>query len=492
MGIGVLVIAVDIAAINVALPAVEKAFRADVDTIEWVVNGYVLTFGVLMVTCGRLADTFGRRRIFFLGLIIFGLASLIGGLSDSAGILIGARVIQGAGAALLWPSILGIIYSSVSDDQKGIAVGLILGAAGVGNAAGPLLGGVLTEYASWRWVLYVNVPLSLAAGILTYLAVDKQPAGGGNKNVDCLGIAAVSISLVSLMYALNQSASWGWGSYKTISLLVLFAVVMFLFIRIERRTEEALIPQDVMSNIPFMLAATIMFTVIPAFFSLLLYMPQYYEKFFDYSPLRAGASLVPMLLTFAVLAPISGKIYNHLGPRLSVFIGMSLILVGTFGIIVFGFGGGYYGFLPGLIISGAGFGFAIPSVTTAAVGYVRESRASLAGGIVYMFQLVGGALGLALVTTIFTAAARKDVTESLTVYGLRLSEKHQTDILNFMIGSGSKQALLDDLGQAAFNDTFHHVYNAYTSGIKYGLGFAAFFVAIGAVLTFFIGVKKAA
>lgn len=259
------VIAVDIAAINVALPAVEKAFRTDVDTIEWVVNGYVLAFGVLMVTCGRLADTFGRRRIFFLGLFVFGMSSLVGGLSNSAGILIGARVVQGAGAALLWPSILGIIYSSVSDDKKGMAVGLILGAAGVGNAAGPLLGGVLTEYASWRWVLYLNVPLSLAAGILTYLAVDAQPAGSGGKKIDYPGIAAVSISLVSLMYALNQSTSWGWGSYKTISLLVLSAVVMLLFIRIERRTEEALIPGDVMSNVPFMLAAAIMFTVIPPF-----------------------------------------------------------------------------------------------------------------------------------------------------------------------------------------------------------------------------------
>lgn len=294
------------------------------------------------------------------------------------------------------------------------------------------------------------------------------------------------------MYALNQSTSWGWGSYKTISLLVLFAVAMLLFIRIERRTDEALMPKDVMPNLPFMLAAAIMFTVIPAFFSLLLYMPQYYEKFFDYSPLRAGASLVLMLLTFAVLALISGRIYNLSGPRLSIFIGMSLTLVGTLCVIVFGFGGGYYGFLPGLIISGAGFGFAIPSITTAAVGYVRESMASLAGGIVYMFQLVGGALGLAIVTTIFTAAVRNDVTGGLTGYGLRLSEKHQTEILAFMIRSGGKRELYDVFGQAAFNDVFNHIYNAYTSGLKFGLGFAAVVVAMGDLLTFFISGKHTA
>jgi EmrB/QacA subfamily drug resistance transporter len=490
MGIGVMVIAVDIAAINVALPAVEQAFQTTVDTIEWVVNGYVLSFAVLMVTCGRLADTFGRRKIFFLGLIIFGLTSLIGGLAFNADVLIGARVIQGVGAALLWPSILGIIYSSVSDDQKGLAVGLILGAAGVGNAAGPLIGGFLTEYVSWRFVLFVNVPLSLTAGILTYFAVDKQPAESGEKSIDYLGVATVSISLVSLMYALNQSTTWGWISYKTISLLVIFVLVMLLFIRIERRTKEALIPEDVISNFQFMLAATIMFSVIPALFSLLLYMPQYYEKFFNYTPLLAGASLVPMLLTFAVVAPISGKIYDLMGSRLSIFIGMSLILLGTLAVIVFGFGSVYYSFLPGLIISGAGFGFAVPSITTAAVGAVRESRASLAGGIVYMFQLVGGALGLSVVTTIFTDAAKRDVTQRITAYGLKLSEQHQTDLLNFMLGSGSKQTLINDFGHATFNDFYGHIIHAYIVGLKYGLGFTVIVVAVGAVLPFFIGRSK--
>lgn len=492
MGIGVLVVAVDIAAINVALPAVEKAFRTDIDTIEWVVNGYVLAFAVLMVTCGRLADTFGRRKIFLLGLSVFGAASLAGALSDSAGVLIGARVIQGVGGALIWPSMLGIIYSSVSEDQKGLAVGLILGAAGIGNAAGPLIGGFLTEFASWRWVLFVNVPLALTAGILTYFVVDKQSAGGGKKTVDYPGIATVSISLVALMFALNQSTSWGWGSYKTVSLIVISAILMVLFVRIERRTAGALIPKDVMSNVPFMLAATIMFTVIPALFGLLLYMPQFYEKFFGYSPLRAGASLVPLLLTFALVAPVAGRVYNLIGPRMSIFIGMSLTLAGTLAIIVFGFGGGYYGFLPGLIVSGVGFGFAVPSITTAAVGSVRESMASLAGGIVYMFQLVGGALGLAIVTTIFTDAAGKDVTERISRFGLDISEKYQADILNFMLGSGSRHTLVEDFGSAVLNDIYPHIYHAYISGLKYGLGFAALVVAAGAVLALFIGGRKQA
>jgi len=480
MGIGIGVIAVDIASVNVALPAIEKDFTTTVDTVQWVVNGYALSFGVLMVTCGRIADTFGRRKAFFLGLTVFALASLVGGLANTASVLIGARVVQGVGAALLWPSIIGIIYSAVSEEQKGFAVGLMLGSAGVGNAAGPLVGGVLTEFATWRWVLFVNVPLCIAAGFLTYLEVPKQKVEEGKKYVDYLGILTVSISLVSLMYALNMSTTWGWTSYKTISLLVLFAVVMFLFVRLERRTEEALIPPDVMSNLPFMMQSTTMFAVIPALFGLLLYMPQYFEKFFGYSPLLSGASLVPMLLMFAVMSPVSGKIYGRMGQRYTIFTGMLLILLGTIIIIVFGFGGGFYGFLPGLLISGVGFGFAVPSITTAAVGSVRESRTSLAGGIVYMFQLVGGALGLAIVTTIFTDVAKSDAARRITSSGLVLSEKHQADVLDFVLGSGSKATLISDFGASRLSDLMPHIQHSYVMGLKYGLGFAAVIVAIGA------------
>ena len=401
MSMGILAVAVDIAAINVAIPSIEKSFNTTVGTIQWVVNGYVLSFGVLMVTFGRLADTFGRRRIFFFGLVVFGLASLAGALSNSAAMLIGARVIQGIGGAMLWPTIIGIIYSSVSEEQKGFAVGLILGAAGIGNAAGPLIGGVLTEFASWRWVLFVNVPICIIAGILTYLEVDEQSVESGEKTVDYIGILAVSVSLISLLYALNMSPAWGWVSYKTISLIVIFVVVMALFVLIELRAKESLIPKDVMTNFPFMINSTIMFTLIPGFFAILLYVTQYLEKFLHYSPLSAGAALVPLLLFFAMMAPISGKIYNKWGAKLSIFIGTALNTIGVLCVLLFGLSSGFYSLLPGFIISGIGLGFAVPSITTAAVGSVSESRASLAGGIVYMFQLVGGAFGLAVVTTIF-------------------------------------------------------------------------------------------
>lgn len=482
MSLGILTIAVDIAAVNVAIPAIEASFKTSVETIQWVVNGYILSFGVLMVTFGRLADTFGRRKIFFAGLIVFGLSSLAGALSADSAMLIAARVFQGAGGAMLWPCILGIVYSSVSDDQKGFAGGLILGAAGVGNAAGPLIGGVLTEFASWRWVLFVNVPICVIAGIITYLEVEKDIPESEEASIDYAGIAAVSVSLVSLLYALNLSPDWGWASYKTISLLVIFAAVMAVFIVVEFRARDGLIPLDVMKNFQFIVCGTIMFTLVPGFFTVLLYVTQYLEKFPEYSPLKAGAALVPQLLSFAIMAPVSGRIYNRLGARLSIFTGMALSSAGLLLIAFIGLDSGFYWLLPGFIISGAGIGFAVPSITTAAVSTVSQSRASLAGGIIYMFQLVGGAFGLAVVTTIFTDFANKDLLARLNNVSEKLSDAELRQISDFITGSGTNSALEQTLGADRFQSLYTHIHHAYISGVDSGLYFTAAFAALGALL----------
>ena len=485
MGLGILAVAMDITAINVAIPAIEKTFKTDVETIQWLINGYILSFGVLMVTFGRLADIFGRKKIFFMGLFIFGLASLAGALSSSAAMIIAARVIQGVGGAMLWPCIIGILYSSVSDNQKSLAGGLLLGIAGIGNAAGPLIGGALTEFASWRWVLFVNVPVCIIAGIITYIEVEEQKVQQEHSDVDYLGILTLSVSLVALLYALNVSPSWGWASYKTLSLLVIFAVVMVLFLVIETRKEDGLIPKDVMGNFQFMIAGTIMFTYIPGFFAILLYVTQYLEKFLNYSPLSAGAALVPMLVFFAATSAISAKVYNKIGAKLSIFIGMCLSIVGVVCVVLFGFSSGFYGLIPGYILCGIGLGFAVPSITTAAVSSVSESRGSLAGGIVYMFQLVGGAFGLAVATTIFTDLAKNDLINKLRDSSLSFSNAEQSEIISFIVGSGTKQQITNSLGLEKFNEVITHIHHAYITGVSGGLIFTAALASVGAFLAVF-------
>ena len=210
MGISVIVIANDFSAINVALPTMEQDFETNVNTIQWVINAYALTFGVLIVTGGRLADMFGRRRAFFVGTAIFASMSALGGLAPTETWLIVSRVLMAIGGALMWPAILGMTYEILPEEKAGLAGGIIIGAAGLGNALGPLIGGVLTDLLSWRWIFFLNVPISIVAVLITYSLVKVKEPEAGEQRIDYAGIAALSIGLVSLLVALDQIDDWGW------------------------------------------------------------------------------------------------------------------------------------------------------------------------------------------------------------------------------------------------------------------------------------------
>ncbi|MBN9623904.1 MAG: MFS transporter, partial [Actinobacteria bacterium] len=210
MGAAVFVIANDFSAINVALPTMEQDFHTNINTIQWVVNAYALTFGVLIVTGGRLADMFGRRVSFFLGAGIFATMSAAGGAAPTETFLIVTRALMGIGGALMWPAILGMTYAILPEDKAGLAGGIIIGAAGLGNAAGPLIGGVLTDLASWRWIFFVNVPIAAFAVAVVWSSVHLDEAGDADHRIDYAGITAISLGLVALLIGLDQVDDWGW------------------------------------------------------------------------------------------------------------------------------------------------------------------------------------------------------------------------------------------------------------------------------------------
>src|ERR1700749_5349447 len=210
MGAAVVVIANDFSAINVALPTMEQDFHTNANTIQWVVNAYALTFGVMIVTGGRLADMFGRRNAFFLGAAIFALFSAAGGVAPTETFLIITRALMGIGAALMLPSIIGMTYAILPEDKAGLAGGIIMGAAGLGNAAGPLIGGVLTDLASWRWILFVHVPITAFAVAVVWSGVHLAEPEDVDHAIDYKGFAAISVGLVSLLIALDQVDDWGW------------------------------------------------------------------------------------------------------------------------------------------------------------------------------------------------------------------------------------------------------------------------------------------
>src|SRR3954468_1218847 len=308
MGIAVFVIANDFSAINVAIPQIEHDFKTSVTTAQWVVNAYALTFGVLIVTGGRLADLFGRRRAFFIGSGIFAIFSLLGGAAQTEAELIAMRVLMGIGGALMWPAILGMTYAALPEERAGLAGGFILGAAGIGNAAGPLIGGALTDLLSWRWIFFLNVPVTAFAVFVTLREIHQPRPEVEDTRIDYGGIVTVTVGLVALLIAFDQATDWGWGDPRIIGLLALFAILIGSFVAVERRAgEHALVPPDVIGNRNFAYTCAAILLMSAVFFASMLYLPQFMIVVLGYSPIGAGAGMLPMMATFAAVSLAGGK-----------------------------------------------------------------------------------------------------------------------------------------------------------------------------------------
>jgi EmrB/QacA subfamily drug resistance transporter len=406
MAMAVVVIANDFTAINVALPTMEHDFDTGINTIQWVINAYALTFGVLIVTGGRLADTFGRRRCFFWGAGIFVFFSILAGAAQTETWLIAARALMGIGGALMWPAILGMTFALLPAEKAGLAGGIILGAAGLGNAIGPLIGGLLTDLASWRVIFFLNVPIAAFGVLVTYLLVHVAEPRSDERRIDYPGVATLSLGLVALLIGLDQASDWGWGDPRVIGLLVVAADLIAAFVPLERRAgAHALVPRALASNPRF--AAS--FVAVPflgaTFFGAMLYLPQFMQEHLGYSPLEAGAGMLPFLATFALVSFVAGPLYGRLGAkRLAVFGAACVAAAPLLFSIVVGESAGYGALLPGMVLLGIGVGSFTPTATTAGVTAVDGSQTSLAGGVLYMAQVAGGSIGLGLTTAVFSAA----------------------------------------------------------------------------------------
>ena len=252
MSVAVLVVANDFTALSVAIPAIEGEFQVDLTTAQWVINGYAMVFGVLIVTGGRLADMFGRRNAFFAGAVIFALFSVIGGFAPNVGVLLAARFFMGVGGALMWPAILGMTYGLLPPTRAGLAGGIILGAAGFGNAVGPLIGGALTDSIGWRWIFFLNLPIAAFAMLVTFKVVNNDTPDRTGQRIDYAGVAALSVGVLSLLVALDDGTDAGWTDPYILGLFALGAVAMVVFAIVERRAgSRALVPGDVLGNRQF-------------------------------------------------------------------------------------------------------------------------------------------------------------------------------------------------------------------------------------------------
>jgi MFS family permease len=282
---------------------------------------------------------------------------------------------------------------------------VIIGAAGLGNAMGPLIGGVLTDTLSWRWIFFLNVPVSAFAVVVTYSLVQLKEPEAGEQRIDYAGITALSVGLVSLLIALDQVDDWGWSDPRVIGLLALAVALVAAFLPIERRAgASALIPREVMRNESFTASCIAVLFMAGTFFAALLYLPQIMEKQLGYSALESGLGMLPFLAVFALSSFAAGPLYDRVGAKRLAVVGAACITLGP--VLFFSLieeGSGYGALVPGMVVMGIGAGSFVPTATTAGVTSVDESQTSLAGGIVYMFQIAGGSIGLGLTTTVFSS-----------------------------------------------------------------------------------------
>jgi EmrB/QacA subfamily drug resistance transporter len=405
MGLAVITIANDFTAFSVAIPTMEKDLHASLSTVQWVINAYALIFGVAIVTGGRLADMFGRRRVFLIGSVIFAGFSLACGLAPDALTLIIFRGLMGIGGAMMWPAILGLTFDLLPDSKAGLAGGLVIAAAGLGNAIGPLVGGALTQALSWRWIFFVNLPIAGLAAVATLWTIPHDKPADPGQRLDYAGVATLSGGLIALLLALDFSSSWGWSSARVELLVAVAVVLMVAFVFLQGRPREnALLPHDILRNRDFLAACGCVLCISPVFFGVLLYVPQIMIKVFGYDPLSAGLGLLPMMVTYALVSLVAGPLYNRIGARIAVSGGAACITAGMVVLALLPANPDYLSLLPGLLILGVGIGFFYSSVTTAGVTSLSAERASLAGGAIYMCQVAGGSIGLGITTAIVAAA----------------------------------------------------------------------------------------
>jgi EmrB/QacA subfamily drug resistance transporter len=396
------VVVLDASIVNVALPSIGRALHFSEQNLQWVVNAYVLVFGGFLLLGGRMADLLGRRRVFMGGLVLFGLASLVAGLASSDGMLIAARAVQGLGGAILSPAALSIVTTTFKEGaERNKALGIWGAVAGSGGAAGVLLGGVLTDSLGWEWIFFVNTPIAIAAALLAPRLIDESSADARIRTFDAAGAVTVTAGLSLLVYAMVDATNAGWGSTKTITLLAISVALLVAFVVIELRSRAPLVPFRVF-RLPNITGANVSGLLIGAsLFSMFFFVSLYMQQVLGYSPLKSGFSYLPLAVTIILSAGIASQLVSRYGFKPILIAGMGLVAIGLLMFSGVPVDGSYAAdVLPASLVAGAGLGFSFVPVTIAAVSGVRDQDAGLASGLINTSQQIGGALGLAVLSTI--------------------------------------------------------------------------------------------
>ena len=398
-------IMLDNTVVNVALPAIQQDLGIDVAELEWVVTGYALSFAVLMLSGGKLADMFGRRRIFLIGLGVFTLSSLFCGLAGSAELLIAARVLQGVGSAFMMPATLSIITATFPPRERGAALGIWAGVSAMALAIGPLVGGLVTEHIGWNWIFYVNVPVGLVGIVAARLIIPESKDTSHEQRLDLPGLLTSGIALFALVYALIEAGSRGWLSPLILGLFALAVLAGAAFVLLEKAQRLPLFDMTLFRDPTFVGANTVALLVSLAMFGVFFFISLFMQNVLGYSAVRAGAAFLPMTLLIILIAPIAGKSSDRLGSRGLMTGGMTLVGCSLLIFAQLQPDSSYLALLPGMVLGGLGMAITMTPMTAAALSSVPVDKAGVGSGMLNTFRQVGGALGIAVMGAILASGS---------------------------------------------------------------------------------------
>ena len=397
---GLFMIMLDNTIVNVALPSIERDLHVSISELEWIVTAYALTFAALLITGGKLGDLYGRKLIFVVGIGIFTASSLACGLAPNAGVLIGARMVQGVGAALMNPASLSIITATFPPRERGQAIGIWAGVSAMALAIGPLVGGVIVENLNWNWIFFINVPVGIVGIVVSWLVIKESRDMSHEQSVDLPGLVTSSLGLFALTYALIEGNSHGWTSPEILSLFAAAAVLLVAFVVVEHRQRLPMLDLDLFKIGSFTGANIVAMLVSLGMFGVFFFVSLYVQNILGYSPTQAGALFLPMTILIIIVAPIAGRLSDRIGSRWLMGAGMIIVGISLLLYQRVGLHSDVWTLLPSMLLGGVGMAMTMSPMTAAAMGSVPVDKAGVGSGVLNSFRQMGGSLGIALMGAI--------------------------------------------------------------------------------------------
>lgn len=481
-------IMLDNTVMNVALPSIQEDLGASISALEWVINGYSLSFAVLLATGGRLGDILGRRRMFLAGVVLFALSSATAGLAPSTTALVVSRITQGVGAALMMPATLSIITNAFPPAERGRAIGTWAGVSALALAIGPLLGGFLTEHVSWRAIFYLNIPVAAGAVVTALFAVRESRDHTVGREIDWAGTAVLTAGLTAGVLALIEGNGWGWGSERIIALIASSIVLLAVFVWMEGRVRAPIVQFEFLRNRDFVGATTVAFVISFAMLGMFFFMALYIQNILGYSPLEAGVRFLPTTLVIMVVAPIAGRMTDRIGARPPIVAGLAIVAASLFMQAQIDVTSGFSSLLFPFILMGLGIGLTMSPMSTAAMNAVEVTKSGLASGLLSMSRMVGGTFGVAVLGAIFQGHSRAVLEQDLHGAGL---DPAQVESMSEQLGSGGLAQTLDSMPPHLAEQAAGAAREAFVSGLTTSIGVSAAVAAAGAVLALLlIGARR--